>query len=791
MTRVGNAGVKIDRLSSPAPGPPERASLEIAYPWPLRFANDAESLETETREWVLKNMLVSPEHARARVDRVQVGLLVAWTFPDVSHEDRRLASDFLAWVFLQDDRLDESSTRHDSGVVASVFRSYLDVVTGRPVSPTEPVNVRALGELVSRFAARGSADWLARFRASLEGFWLHGVVVETAHRERKTVPTREQYGRMRSQSIGVLQVLDLAELFRGDPLGQSVHEDDVYRALRFVASRIIAYANDIYSYEKERRAGDPNNLVHVLVHHDRMTVADALEEVLRSHDEELLAFDALAGDLLARHPDDHRAVTDWIGDLRQWIAGALEWTMRSARYESGRELVLTARSAMPTPVSVRRPRDRSRRISGTMPLSPVFRPQARPERRRTLADAIDFPFSDLDAILDSGGLTPDAAEKLVENVVGIHALPFALCLNLCIDGEDVVAPMVIEEPSVVAAASYAARIVRDAGGFTADVDESIVAAQIHLSGVGDFASANAAVLGARASLLFLANESVPGLVARGGGAVDVVVRDLGDGYVAVHVEVDCRDAMGANLVNTVAENVSARIAELARGTVVMRILSNLADHRRVRMSCRIPPELLAVRDLDGATVRDRIVTASEIAARDPYRAATHNKGIMNGIDAVVIATGNDWRAVEAGAHAYAARGGSYRPLAIWHRDEAGCLVGVLDMPLAVGIVGGASRTHRASKLALEIVGARRAGDLAVRCAAVGLASNLAALRALVTDGIQRGHMALHARSIALAAGARGTEVEATAAALGRASSHATLDAARIALALARVPRGEE
>jgi hydroxymethylglutaryl-CoA reductase len=426
-----------------------------------------------------------------------------------------------------------------------------------------------------------------------------------------------------------------------------------------------------------------------------------------------------------------------------------------------------------------------------MLLSPVFRPQARPERRRTLADAIDFPFSELDAILDSGGLSPDAAEKLVENVVGIHALPFALCLNLRINGEDVVAPMVIEEPSVVAAASYAARIVRDAGGFTADVDESIVAAQIHLSGVADFASAKAALLAARASLLSLANESVPGLVARGGGAVDVVVRDLGDGYVAVHVEVDCRDAMGANLVNTVAENVSARIAALAGGTVVMRILSNLADHRRVRIGCRIPPDLLAVRELDGATVRDRIVTASEIAARDPYRAATHNKGIMNGIDAVVIATGNDWRAVEAGAHAFAARGGSYRPLAIWHRDQDGCLVGVLDLPLAVGIVGGASRTHRATKLALEIVGARRAGDLAARCAAVGLASNLAALRALVTDGIQRGHMALHARSIALAAGARGAEVEATAAALGHRGSHATLDAARIALALARVPREEE
>jgi hypothetical protein len=257
--------------------------------------------------------------------------LVACTFPDVSHEDRRLASDFLAWVFLQDDRLDESTTRHDPSIVASVFLSYLDVAQGRRVSAAEPANVRALGELVSRFVQRGSADWLARFRRSLEGFWLRGVVVETTHRERKTVPTREQYTRMRSHSIGVLQVLDLAELFRGDPLGPRLHEDEAYAALRFVASRIIAYANDIFSYEKERRAGDPNNLVHVLVHHEHLPVTESLEQVLLAHDEELLAFDALAGDLLARHPSDHAVVSEWISDLRQWIAGACRAPYHSHR----------------------------------------------------------------------------------------------------------------------------------------------------------------------------------------------------------------------------------------------------------------------------------------------------------------------------------------------------------------------------------------------------------------------------------------------------------------------------
>jgi hydroxymethylglutaryl-CoA reductase len=251
---------------------------------------------------------------------------------------------------------------------------------------------------------------------------------------------------------------------------------------------------------------------------------------------------------------------------------------------------------------------------------------------------------------------------------------------------------------------------------------------------------------------------VPGLVRRGGGVRSIEARDLGDGMFVVHFHVDCRDAMGANLVNTVAEAVADRVQELSGGRTGLRILTNLCDRRKVRVKCRVPARVLASDDFSGSEVRDGIVRASRFAERDPYRATTHNKGLMNGLDAVVIATGNDWRAVESGAHAYAARSGKYSPLCVWRADGTD-LVGELEIPLSLGTVGGPSRVHDGARMGLRVVDASSATELAMVAAAVGMASNLAALRALATEGIQRGHMALHARSVAIAAGALGADVE--------------------------------
>ncbi|MEI7893723.1 MAG: hydroxymethylglutaryl-CoA reductase, degradative, partial [Myxococcales bacterium] len=286
-------------------------------------------------------------------------------------------------------------------------------------------------------------------------------------------------------------------------------------------------------------------------------------------------------------------------------------------------------------------------------------------------------------------------------------------------------------------------------------------AQIQLIQVDQRDVALRRVLEAKAEILELANRSIPGLVARGGGARDVEVRTLGgpeEGMVVVHVLVDCRDAMGANLVNTVAEAVADRLAELTCGRVGLRILSNLCDKRCIRVTCNVPARVLATEEMAGEDVVEGIVNASRFAELDPYRAATHNKGIMNGIDAVVIATGNDWRAVEAGAHAFAARSGHYSPLATW-RKEAGGLTGRLEVPMSLGTVGGTLRVHPAARLSLRMLGVTDASELAAIACAAGLASNLAAVRALATVGIQRGHMALHARAVAVAAGATGGLVE--------------------------------
>ena len=413
------------------------------------------------------------------------------------------------------------------------------------------------------------------------------------------------------------------------------------------------------------------------------------------------------------------------------------------------------------------------------------------ERRALVSDATGTGEDDIARSLEAGGLAEDTADKFVENVIGTYGLPYGVALNVRVNGHDYVVPMVVEEPSVVAAASNAARMVREGGGFIAEVDEPLMTAQVQLTGVRDRHAAVERILESKRALLALADTAIPGLVERGGGARDLEVRPLGtdeDAMLVVHVYVDCRDAMGANLVNGMAERIAPNLAEIAGGRIGLRILSNLCDRRRVRVSCRVPAKALATEELPGTDVIEGIANASRFAELDPYRAATHNKGIMNGVDAVVIATGNDWRAVEAGAHAFAARDGKYHPLATWRRD-GDHLVGKLEMPLALGTVGGTLRVHPAARLSLRLLSVTSAQDLAQVAAAVGLASNLAAVRALGTCGIQRGHMALHARSVAVAAGATGNEVERVAAMIVEARD-ITLEAAQKALAVARGSEAE-
>jgi hydroxymethylglutaryl-CoA reductase len=404
------------------------------------------------------------------------------------------------------------------------------------------------------------------------------------------------------------------------------------------------------------------------------------------------------------------------------------------------------------------------------------------ERRALASEATGALVADIAESLEGGGLDAETADKFVENVLGTYALPYGVALNVRVNGKDYLVPMVVEEPSVVAAASSAAKLVRAGGGFFAEVDPPLMTSQVQITGVLDSVAARKAIVENEGELLALADRAAPGLVSRGGGARSLEVRTLGtpaDQMIVVHVYVDCRDAMGANLVNGIAEAMANRLAELAHGNVGLRILTNLCDRRCVRVKCRVPASALATEELSGEQVIDGIVNASRFAELDPYRAATHNKGIMNGIDAVVIATGNDWRAVEAGAHAFAARSGTYSPLSIWRREDT-TLVGRVELPMALGTVGGTLRVHPAARLSLRMLGIESAGDLAQIAAAVGLANNLSAVRALATDGIQRGHMALHARSVAVAAGAVGFMVERVAQMIVEARD-ITVDAAKRAL----------
>jgi hydroxymethylglutaryl-CoA reductase len=358
----------------------------------------------------------------------------------------------------------------------------------------------------------------------------------------------------------------------------------------------------------------------------------------------------------------------------------------------------------------------------------------------------------------------ETADKMIENVIGCFELPIGVGLNFTINGRDYAVPMVVEEPSIVAAVSHAAAVVRASGGFVAEADRSVMTGQVQLIGVPSMPQAMDAILAAKTRLLDAANALEPGMVQRGGGAVDLEVRAVGDParpytqMLIVHLHVDACDAMGANLINTMCEGLAPELEALSKGHAHLRI-TNLTDRRRVRARCTIAPEHLAWQGYDGATIARGVAQASAFASADPYRAATHNKGIMNGIDAVAVAVGQDWRAIEAGAHAWAAHTGQYRPLATWHVDDTGALVGELDMPMAVGTVGGPIRLHPTVKLLLSMLDVSGARELAGVLGAVGLAQNLAALKALATTGIQKGHMALHARSVAATAGAEGDWVE--------------------------------
>ncbi len=369
---------------------------------------------------------------------------------------------------------------------------------------------------------------------------------------------------------------------------------------------------------------------------------------------------------------------------------------------------------------------------------------------------------EVEALQGSGGLNLAHAEQMIENAVGTFGLPLGIAANFRVNGRDFLVPMAIEEPSVVAGASYAARLAREGGGFQADSDSPVMIGQIQILEVPDPWAARFALLAARERILHLANEQDPVVVRLGGGARDLEVRVFDDSpagpMLVVHLFYDVRDVMGANVVNTAAEALAPLLEEISGGRVNLRILSNLADHRLARATARIPLAALAHDGFSGEQVGRGIAEAWAMAAVDPYRAATHNKGIMNGIDAVVIATGNDWRAVEAGAHAYAARSGRYTSLSRWSVSSDGYLAGFLELPLAAGVVGGATKVHPAARAALKLLGTTTARELAQVLAAVGLAQNLAALRALAAEGIQRGHMALHARQVAMAAGATGSLV---------------------------------
>jgi hydroxymethylglutaryl-CoA reductase len=400
---------------------------------------------------------------------------------------------------------------------------------------------------------------------------------------------------------------------------------------------------------------------------------------------------------------------------------------------------------------------------------PGFYNKSLSERLNEVAKSSGLSLDELAVFQSQGGLSPEAADHMVENVIGTHALPLGIGLNFQVNGKDMLVPMAIEEPSVVAGASFMAKLVRAGGGFHATTTSPLMIGQMQVIAVPNLNEARLKLFEHKSELLAEADGIDPVLKKFGGGARDLEVRIIDDspigGFLVIHLIYDVRDAMGANAVNTACERLAPHVEAITGGKVHLRILSNLADKRLARARCTVPLNELAFDRFTGEEVRDGIIAAYAFAAADPYRAATHNKGIMNGVDAVVIATGNDWRAIEAGAHAYAARSGKYTSLSTWGGDVDGNLVGTLEMPMAVGIIGGATRVHPAAQAAVKLMGVKTASELAEIIVSVGLAQNLAALRALATEGIQRGHMSLHARQVAIAAGASGEQIEKVAAQL--------------------------
>ena len=386
------------------------------------------------------------------------------------------------------------------------------------------------------------------------------------------------------------------------------------------------------------------------------------------------------------------------------------------------------------------------------------------ERRAKLVEVSHLTPDDL-IPFTTGGLSSETADHMIENVIGMYSLPIGIGLNFMINGRDVLIPFVVEEPSIVAGVSFMAKLVRAGGGFTATTTESLMIGQMQLINVVNMDEARIKLYEHKAELLENADRAESTLRRMGGGAKDLEIRLIEESpigpFLVVHLIYDVRDAMGANAVNTACERLAPQIEAITGGKVHLRILSNLSDRRMARARCTIPVNELTVgfETFKGETVRDGIIAAYAFAASDPYRAATHNKGIMNGVDAVVLATGNDWRAIEAGAHAYAARSGRYTSLSTWGKDANGNLVGTIEIPMAVGIVGGATKVHPAAQAAVKLMEIKSAAELAEIIACVGLAQNMAALRALATEGIQRGHMSLHARQIALSAGAKGNQIE--------------------------------
>lgn len=390
---------------------------------------------------------------------------------------------------------------------------------------------------------------------------------------------------------------------------------------------------------------------------------------------------------------------------------------------------------------------------------PGFYKRTLAERAAVVAQWANLTPQEQTALIGISGLNAMQADNMIENAIGVYALPLGIATNFLVNNEDYLVPMVIEEPSVVAAVSNAAKMFRAGGGFISSSDPPIMIGQIQVMDLPDVYTAAGAVMANRKMLLAEADKVGGSIVKRGGGARDIQVRPFTETPIGpmlvVHLLYDCRDAMGANAINTAVEHLAPHIEAITGGRVNLRILSNLTDQRKARAEGKIPAAELETDTLKGVDVARAIVEAGVFAQVDPYRAATHNKGIMNGIDAVIIATGNDWRAIEAGAHAYASRGGTYTSLTKWWQDENGDLHGSIELPLAVGIVGGATRVHPTAPIAIKILGIESANQLAEVIAAVGLAQNLAAIRALATEGIQRGHMSLHARQIAIAAGASG------------------------------------